>query len=75
MKPSHILFATGIVALTVQVSAWMAAPVITQRYVRLQHVNVGTLSKDADPDGQGQSDAPAPQPRLLATVLHQEEAR
>ena len=38
MKPSHILLATGFVALVAQVTAWLAAPVITQRFVMLQHV-------------------------------------
>ena len=37
-------------------------------------VQVADLSAHAGPDGQGQGHAPAPQPRLLATVLHQEEA-
>lgn len=72
---AQILIATGLVALTVQISAWLAAPVITQRYVRLQHVEMGKISTDAGAVGQGQSRAAAAQPGPVATVLHSEKAR
>lgn len=75
MKPSHILLATGFVALVAQVTAWLAAPVITQRYVRLQHVKVGTLSKDAGAVGQGQGGTATAQSGRVAEVLHSEKAR
>lgn len=75
MKPSHILFATGIVALVAQVTAWLAAPVITQRYVRLQHVKVGTVSTDAGAVGQGQGGTATAQSGRVATVLSEKEAR
>ena len=75
MKPSHILLATGFVALVAQVTAWLAAPVITQRYVRLQHVKVGTVSTDAGAVGQGQGGTAKAQPGRLAEVLHSEKAR
>lgn len=72
---ARLLILTGLVALTAQVSAWLAAPVITQRFVRLQHVEVGTLSTNAGAVGQGQGGTATAQPGPMAEVLHSEKAR
>ena len=88
MKPSHILLATGFVALVAQVTAWLAAPVITQRYVRTTHELVlplagrqaargapGTYSENETPVVEGSGWTAKAQPGRVAEVLHSEEAR
>lgn len=85
---AQILIATGLVALTVQVSAWLSAPVITQRYVRTTNELVlplagrqaargapGTYSANETPVVEGSSRTAEAQPGPVASVLHSEEAR
>ena len=85
---ARLLILTGLVALTAQVSAWLAAPVITQRYVRTTHELVlplagrqaargapGTYSENERPVVEGSGWTAKAQPGRLAEVLHSEKAR